>query len=119
MNDEEISDLISKPSGVVFDAAKSGNVEVLAVLLRFCPDLLWECDENNRSLFHVAVIYRQVHVFNLIYNVGTVRDCIIGNVDNEHNSMLHLAGMLPPMERLGAPRANLQMQREILWFKVF
>ena len=89
------------------------------MLLRFCPDLLWECDENNRSLFHVAVIYRQVHVFNLIYNVGTVRDCIIGNVDNEHNSMLHLAGMLAPMERLGAPRANLQMQREILWFKVF
>jgi len=107
------------PSGVLFDAAKSGNVEFLAVLLRSCPELFWEWDEKNRTLFHVAIIYRQVHVFNLIYNLGTVRDYIIGFIVNERNSMLHLAGMLPATERLGAPRANLQMQREILWFKVF
>ncbi|KAG2668059.1 hypothetical protein I3760_15G142800 [Carya illinoinensis] len=32
--------------------------------------------------------------------------------------MLHLAGMLPDdQERLGVQRANLQMQRELLWFK--
>lgn len=89
------------------------------MLLRSCPELFWERDENNQTLFHAAIIYRQVHVFNLIYNVGTVRDYIIRLVDNEHNSMLPLAGKLPPMERRGAPQANLQMQREILWFKVF
>ncbi|XP_030942869.1 ankyrin repeat-containing protein ITN1-like [Quercus lobata] len=116
-NAEEISDLIRMPSGVLFDAAKSGNVEFLAVLLRSCPELFWEWDEKNRTLFHVAIIYRQVHVFNLIYNLGTVRDYIIGFIVNERNSMLHLAGMLPATERLGALRANLQMQREILWFK--
>uniref|UniRef100_A0A7N2MUT4 PGG domain-containing protein n=1 Tax=Quercus lobata TaxID=97700 RepID=A0A7N2MUT4_QUELO len=52
-SDEEISDLISRPSGVLFDAAMSGN----------------------------------------------------------------FAAMLPHVERLGAPRANLQMQQELLWFK--
>ncbi|XP_050261975.1 ankyrin repeat-containing protein ITN1-like isoform X2 [Quercus robur] len=78
-SDEEISDLIRRPSGVLFDAALSGNVEFLALLLS--------------------------------------KDYIVGNVDVDKNNMLHLAGMLPLAERLGAPRANLQMQRELLWFK--
>ena len=118
-SEQEISDLISHPSRVLFDATMSGNVGFLAVLLHHKPDLLWQLNENNQTIFHVAVLYRQVHVFNLIYNVGTFKDYLVGYVDNEGNSMLHLAGQLPQPERLGALRANIQMQREILWFKVF
>ncbi|XP_062162811.1 uncharacterized protein LOC133869751 [Alnus glutinosa] len=113
----EILKLIMEPSVVLFDAAKSGNDEFLAVLLRKYPDLLWEVDDNGRSVFHVAVVHRQEHIFNLIYNIGTMKDYIVGNDDKDGNNMLHLAGMLPHVERLGAPRANLQMQRELLWFK--
>ena len=118
-SDEEISDLIRRPSGVLFDAAMSGNVEFLALLLCKYPDLLWEVNEKEQSVFHVAVMHRHVHVFNLIYNIGAAKDYMVGNVDVDKNNMLHLAGMLPLAERLGAPRANLQMQRELLWFKVF
>ena len=118
-SDEEISDLIRRPSGVLFDAALSGNVEFLALLLCKYPDLLWEVNEKEQSVFHVAVMHRHFHVFNLIYNIGAAKDYIVGNVDVDKNNMLHLAGMLPLAERLGAPRANLQMQRELLWFKVF
>ena len=64
-SDEEISDLIRRPSGVLFDAAMSGNVEFLALLLRKYPDLLWEVNEKEQSVFHVAVMHRHVHVFNL------------------------------------------------------
>ncbi|KAK9989389.1 hypothetical protein SO802_029628 [Lithocarpus litseifolius] len=116
-SDEEISDLISRPSGVLFDAAMSGNVEFLALLLFEYPDLLWEVNEKGQSVFHVAVLHRHVHVFNLIYNIGAIKDYIVGNIDVDKNNMLHLAAMLPHVERLGAPRANLQMQRELLWFK--
>ncbi|KAM3742123.1 hypothetical protein ACB098_07G047100 [Castanea mollissima] len=116
-SDEEISDLISRPSGVLFDAAMSGNVEFLALLLCEYPDLLWEVNEKEQSVFHVAVLHRHVHVFNLIYNIGAIKDYIVGNIDVDKNNMLHLAAMLPHVERLGAPRANLQMQRELLWFK--
>ncbi|XP_050261978.1 ankyrin repeat-containing protein NPR4-like [Quercus robur] len=116
-SDEEISNLIRKPSGVLFDAAMSGNVEFLALLLCKYPDLLWELNDKAQSVFHVAVLHRQVHVFNLIENIAAVKDYIVGNIDDDKNNMLHLAGKLPPVERLGAPRANLQMQRELLWFK--
>ena len=118
-SDEEISDLIGRPSGVLFDAAMSGNVEFLALLLCKYPDLLWEVNEKEQSVFHVAVMHRHVHVFNLTYNIGAAKDYIVGNVYFDKNNMLHLAGMLPHAERLGAPRANLQMQRALLWFKVF
>ena len=117
-SDEEISDLIRRPSGVLFDAALSENVEFSALLLCKYPDLLWEVNEKEQSVFHVAVMHRHFHVFNLIYNIGAAKDYIVGNVDVDKN-MLHLAGMLPHAERLGAPRANFQMQRELLWFKVF
>jgi hypothetical protein len=116
---DEISKLLTEPSLVLFDAGMSGNVEFLVVLLRKYPDLLWEVDEKGRSIFHVAVVHRQENIFNLIYNIGTMKDYIVGNADKDGNNMLHLAGMLPHVERLGAPRANLQMQRELLWFKVF
>ena len=118
-SDEEISNLIRRPSGVLFDAAMSGNVEFLALLLCKYPDLLWEVNDKAQSVFHVAVLHRQVHVFNLIENIAAVKDYIVGNIDVDKNNMLHLAGLLPQVERLGAPRANLQMQRELLWFKVF
>ncbi|KAM3742102.1 hypothetical protein ACB098_07G045500 [Castanea mollissima] len=116
-SDEEISDLIRRPSGVLFDAAMSGNVEFLALLLRNYPDLLWEVNEKGQTIFHVAVLHRHVEVFNLIKNIGAAKEYIVGYIDADKNNMLHLAGMLPQVERLGAPRANLRMQRELLWFK--
>ncbi|KAK9989388.1 hypothetical protein SO802_029627 [Lithocarpus litseifolius] len=57
-SDEEISDLIRRPSGVLFDAATSGNVEFLALRLCKHPDLLWEVNEKEQSVFHVAVMHR-------------------------------------------------------------
>jgi len=86
----EILKLITEPSVVLFDAAKSGNDEFLAVLLRKYPDLLWDVDDNGRSVFHVAVVHQQEHIFNLIYNIGTMKDYIVGNDDMDGNNMLQL-----------------------------
>ena len=91
-SDEEISDLISRPSGVLFDAAMSGNVEFLALLLCEYPVLLWEVNEKGQSVFHVAVLHRHVHVFNLIYNIGAIKDYIVGVRLNLFN---HLIGFSP------------------------
>ncbi|KAB1222797.1 hypothetical protein CJ030_MR2G022288 [Morella rubra] len=117
---EEITDLMRTPSSVIFDAAMSGNIQFLGLLLRRYPELLWEKDEKGRSVFHVAILYRQEKVFNLIYNTGAVRDYLVGIEDSDGNNMLHLAGMSSEnKDKLGGLRATHQMQREILWFKVF
>ncbi|KAB1220982.1 hypothetical protein CJ030_MR3G021762 [Morella rubra] len=100
------------------EAAKVGNVEFLVILLRSCPDLIWQNDERYGSLFHIAISYRRENVFALIYEIGSIKDSLASFCDENKNNMLHLAGHLAPSERLDiVPGAALQMQRELLWFK--
>ena len=119
LQDWEISKLIKTPSKLLFDAAELGNVEFLIILIRAYPDLIWKIDQNNRSLFHIAVLYRHQTIFNLIYEFGAIKDLIAAYKDGKNNNILHLAGNLPPPSRLQiVSGAALQMQRELLWFKV-
>ncbi|KAK4564351.1 hypothetical protein RGQ29_006428 [Quercus rubra] len=116
--DSEISKLIKKPSRLLFDAAELGSLEFLIILIRSYPDLIWKVDDNNRSLFHIAVLYRHRTIFNLIYEFGAIKDLIAAYKDDKNNNILHLAGNLPPPSRLQiVSGAALQMQRELLWFK--
>jgi ankyrin repeat protein len=117
--DLEISELIREPSKLLFDAAELGNLEFLIILIRSYPDLIWKVDKDNRSLFHIAVLYRHETIFNLIYEIGVIKDFIAAYKDDKKNNILHLAGNLAPPCRLQiVSGAALQMQRELLWFKV-
>jgi hypothetical protein len=76
-------------------------------------------DENNRNIFHISILYRQESIFNLIHEIGIFKDMIASKCDKNLNNMLHLAGELAPADRLNiVSGAALQMQRELLWFKV-
>lgn len=119
LDEEELSALIRNPCRVLFVAAESGNVVFLAELIRAHPDLIWKVNSQNQSLFHVAVRCRQESVLHLIYEIGAIKDLIAAYRDEKGNNMLHLAGKLGPPNRLNmVSGAALQMQRELLWFKV-
>ncbi|KAL9236640.1 hypothetical protein vseg_011283 [Gypsophila vaccaria] len=116
--DEDISHIIGYPWRLLFVAAKLGKVEFLTVLIRSYPDLIWKVDENRCSIFHIAIIHRHEEIFNLIYEIGAIKDLIATYKDDHGNNMLHLASKLAPPNRLNTVSgAALQMQREILWFK--
>ena len=101
---------------VLFDAANVGNIECLIKLIRFDFDLLWKTKEN-KSIFHVAVEKRHESIFNLLNEIGSIGNIII--YQKNGSNMLHLAAKLAPEDKLNAISvAALQMQREILWFKV-
>ena len=58
-------------------------------------------------------------MFNLIYEIAAVKEIILTYVDDKNENILHLAGYLAPSSRLNiVSGAALQMQRELLWFKV-
>nr|XP_023903616.1 ankyrin repeat-containing protein ITN1-like [Quercus suber] len=102
----------------LFEAAKMGNAELLIIVIRSYPDLIWTTDAKCRSIFHIAVLNRQETVFNLIYEIGAIKDMVLHYVDEENYNILHLAGKLAPSSRLNmVSGAALQMQREFLWFK--
>ncbi|WVZ20522.1 hypothetical protein V8G54_007844 [Vigna mungo] len=118
-SDEIYGDLIKSPlSRPLFIAAEFGIPEIVIELLHSYPDLLWKVDSQNRSLFHIAIVYRQEKIFNMIYEIGAHKDLITSYRDNNNHNILHLAGKLAPSDQLHVVSgAALQMQRELLWFK--
>lgn len=115
--DSNITKLIRK-SQILQDAAKLGNFEFLTLITDSYPDLFWEVSKEYHSIFHVALINRQEKVFDLIYQIGAVKDLITLYRDENGNNILHLAGKLAPPSRLKiVSGAAFQMQRELRWFK--
>lgn len=113
--------LMKNPTPIFHDAVKAGNVEFLTMLARMEPDLIWDTnnDTDKYTIFHIAVSERQESVFGLIHQVGGIKSLIATSEDSKGNNILHLAGKLAHSSRLSiVSGAALQMQRELMWFKV-
>ncbi|XP_030479878.1 ankyrin repeat-containing protein At5g02620 isoform X1 [Cannabis sativa] len=118
LGDVEAMNLIIYPSELLFDATKFGNFEFLAALISSYPDLIWETDKQNRSIIHIAVLYRHANIYNLIHEIGSIKDLLATYEDTDENNILHLAAKLPPPERLNIVSGPaLQMQQQLLWFE--
>ncbi|GMY13703.1 isoform 2 of ankyrin repeat domain-containing protein 17 [Fagus crenata] len=109
---EDISELL-------FVAAKVGNVEFLVELIRTSVDLIWEMDEQKRTIFHIAVEERHKSIFNIMVNdIGSIKGILLDSKTEDGNNLLHLAAKLAPEHKLNAiSGAALQMQQELLWFE--
>ncbi|MCL7026685.1 hypothetical protein MKW94_017499, partial [Papaver nudicaule] len=115
MTVEELAD------GKVYDAihltATNGNIEVFKGLLDANPSLVFATGVSNRTLYHQAVMSRQVNIFNFLSSLSQ-RDYRATARDEFHNNLLHFAGVLPSSSQLDkVSGAALQMQREIQWFQ--
>ncbi|KAJ0551210.1 putative PGG domain, ankyrin repeat-containing domain superfamily [Helianthus annuus] len=95
-----------------------GNREFVVELIRLYPDLIWKVDDNNQSIFHVAVAHRHEGIYNLLYEIGSMKDLISPLRDRNDNNMLHLVGKCAKQKRLeDVSGVALNVQRELLWFK--
>ena len=111
-NDEVLQELLV--------AAKAGNVEFLIDLLRIDLDLLWHLDSNGRTIFHIAVEERHAGIFNILKELGAIKDLLVAFVtEDDGNNILHLVAKLAPQHKLNViSGAAFQMQQELIWFKV-
>ena len=111
-------DLITRPSPVLFDAIKSGNVEAVEILIDKNREFVRIKDpQNGRNLLHLVVLFRQESIFESIPN--TLKENLGRAADNEGNNILHLAAHLPvDFKESSSLRASIQMQRDLEWFKV-
>ncbi|KAM6550082.1 hypothetical protein CsatB_021758 [Cannabis sativa] len=117
-SDSEIKDLIRGPTRLLLDAAEVGNHDFIVALICSYHDLLWECDRERRTIFHIAVENRHDEIFRLIHEIGSIKSIIFAFKDSEGNNIFHLVANLPSIERLNVVSgAALQMQRELIWFK--
>ncbi|KAI3519119.1 hypothetical protein L1887_08144 [Cichorium endivia] len=106
------------PSRILFVAAEMGNTSFVIELIRLYPDLIWKVDDDKLSIFHTAVKHRHEGIYNLLYEIGSMKDLITPLKDTNGNNMLHLVGKSAKKKRLeDVSGVAFQMQRELLWFK--
>ncbi|KAI7738368.1 hypothetical protein M8C21_008431 [Ambrosia artemisiifolia] len=95
-----------------------GNTKFLVELIRQYPDLIWKVNDNNQTIFHITVKHRHEDIYNLLYEIGAMKDLITPLRDGHENNMLHLVGTRAKQKQLeDVSGVALQMQRELLWFK--
>ncbi|KAJ9559402.1 hypothetical protein OSB04_014016 [Centaurea solstitialis] len=105
------------PYQTLFVAAEMGNVNFLVELIRGYPDISYEKNNEEHTIFHIAVSHRHESVYNLLYEMGSVHHILTSFKDENDNNMLHLAGMKANSPFKDVSGAAFQMQRELLWFK--
>lgn len=106
-------------SRVLFVAAEMGNTNFLIELIRQSPDLIWKVNDNNETIFHIAIKHRHAGIYNLLYEIGAMKDMITPMRDRKDNNMLHLVGKtVSPRQLENLSGVTLDMQRELLWFQV-
>nr|XP_043633440.1 uncharacterized protein LOC122604630 [Erigeron canadensis] len=119
--DKEKKRIINKDAysnRVLFIAAETGNTNFLVELIRLYPDLIWKVNDDGLSIFHIAVKHRHEGIYNLLYEIGSMKDMITPLKDPNDNNMLHLVGMSAKRKQVeDVPGVALQMQRELLWFQ--
>ncbi|KAI9194431.1 hypothetical protein LWI28_005950 [Acer negundo] len=111
----DIKELIRHPSNLLFDATRMGNFPLLAEFIRLYPDMVFELDKNKRTIFHIAILHRHSSIFNLIHELGYVRELIATYVDAEKNTLLHMVAKHPNQSLVST--TALEMQKELLLFK--
>ncbi|KAM5585443.1 hypothetical protein ABKV19_004704 [Rosa sericea] len=115
---DDMMRLIKYPSNLFFDAAELGNYEFLAALMSSYPELVWKTDEKNRTIIHIAVLHRHASIFNLVHEIGSIKDVILTKEDDQGNNIVHMAAKLAPQNQLNlVSGVALQMHREFVWFE--
>ncbi|KAI3696644.1 hypothetical protein L6452_29086 [Arctium lappa] len=119
-----INGKLTYSSPILFVATKMGNTEFVVELIREYPGLIWKKNDNNQSIFHIAVSHRQESIYSLLHEIGSMKDLITRLRDPEQNNMLHLVGKNEVKNQSkeknqseNVAGAAFQMQRELLWFK--
>ncbi|KAL5537638.1 hypothetical protein UlMin_045869, partial [Ulmus minor] len=103
---------------VLLEATMNGAVEIVKGLIEVNTELLWlRQEESGRTLFMIAVQYRQEKILSLMHGLAT-KQALLASVDKYDNTMLHMTGLLAPVYQLSKIAGPaLQMQREMQWFK--
>ncbi|XP_073224347.1 uncharacterized protein [Cicer arietinum] len=106
----------------ILTAARYGIVEMVNVLIKKIPSSIYEINLENKNILLVAVENRRTVVVESIRKWSKecakkeVFDSLIRQVDNEDNTMLHLAAT-PSGQDWNIHGAALQLMWHIKWFQ--
>lgn len=107
-------------TGPFLVGAQNGIHEIVREILESFPHAITFLDEENHSVFHLAVMYRHEEIFKIVHQQsGQYKICLSVLLDNRGNNILHQVAYRTHRDRLDLNSgAVLQMQRELQWYKV-
>ncbi|THG17091.1 hypothetical protein TEA_008169 [Camellia sinensis var. sinensis] len=102
----------------LFLAAKYGIIEIVKEILDTYPQAIEHIDDHGRNILHVAIKYRQIHVFDYVVKMEIPMTRLIRKIDNNGNSILHMVGIkADDFIRDDMPSPALQLQEDLLLFE--
>ncbi|KAK4425270.1 hypothetical protein Salat_1720900 [Sesamum alatum] len=119
----DLSDAVEKGPNVLVKkdtpllvAAKMGIPEMVKKIISTCPVAIQDHDSNGKNVLLLAAENRQTSVFDYLLKTN-LPEYMFHQLDDEGNSILHLAAKLGEFQPWRIPGAALQMQWEIKWYK--
>ncbi|KAL2469501.1 Ankyrin repeat family protein [Abeliophyllum distichum] len=97
-------------------AAKMGILELVQKILQTFPVAIEDLDSSGKNVLMLAAENRQTTVFDHLIKMKLL-EFLFNQLDDQGNSILHLAAMNGELEPWCIPGAALQMQWEIKWYK--
>ncbi|XP_024017263.1 uncharacterized protein LOC21410003 [Morus notabilis] len=113
----DLTDYFLSKGEILYEVTSRGMVDILAMILQFCPDLAYVRIENQ-TLMHITIQHRQEKIFRFLLEKNLQRLDYGPQTRSGAVDILCLAAKLLPFPQLSRiSGAALQMQRDIWWFK--
>ncbi|GMP83529.1 hypothetical protein CsSME_00037411 [Camellia sinensis var. sinensis] len=86
---------IKTPETPLFLATKSGILEIVKEILNKYPQAIEHIDHEGRNILHVAIQYRQIHIFDFVEKMEVPMKNLMRKITDHGNSVLHMIGDKP------------------------
>ncbi|XP_062017875.1 uncharacterized protein LOC133734257 [Rosa rugosa] len=112
-----MSELHSPPTPLLL-ATRHGILEIVDEILKVYPLAVEHISEMGQNLLHVAVLHRQLDVFQRVIRMESPKSRLVRRIDNNGFTILHHVGNMAFYKGSTQPGPALQLQEELEWFEI-
>ncbi|KAM0049870.1 putative ankyrin repeat-containing domain-containing protein [Helianthus debilis subsp. tardiflorus] len=73
-------------------ATKHGCTEIVVEILEQYPQAIEHIDQDGRNILHVAILHRNLEVFDYVVSTEYATERLRGKIDHDANTLLHMVG---------------------------
>ncbi|CAL5422053.1 unnamed protein product [Camellia sinensis] len=100
----------------IVHATNNGIIELVKEILINFPYAAYSLDKNGKNILHIVVEQKDRILYDYFKKNVDHKDEMLSNVDNNGNTVLHLAANLGTSPKIVPGHLN-QMAWDVCWFK--